>query len=186
MLGKYGSSPCKVDGDCQLVFENNACVSNCGEALPVSTAGFFETNIAGDAQACNMACPGFGGPPPCLQQVAVCSNGTCTALPAGGVGGGVGAACMKARATYNADRTALLAKLSSAHCNQDTDCALQFESNACVTNCGEALTLGAADTFTAAIQQDSDACDATCPPLPLPPCAALGTACVNGVCTTTP
>jgi hypothetical protein len=83
-LGKYGSIPCKVDSECRLVYEQNSCVFNCGEALPVSTAGFFETNIAPLAMACDAACPPIA-PPPCLAQVAVCSNGSCTTVPANGL-----------------------------------------------------------------------------------------------------
>jgi hypothetical protein len=82
LLGKYSSTPCKQDTDCQLVFESNACVTNCGEALPVVNAGSFETNISGDAMVCNAACPAMSTPH-CAPQVAVCSNGTCTALPMG-------------------------------------------------------------------------------------------------------
>jgi hypothetical protein len=84
-LEKYGSTPCKQDTDCRLVFEQNSCVSNCGEALPVSTAGLFESNIASLAMACNAACPPIPSPP-CVPQVAVCSNGSCTTVPAGSFG----------------------------------------------------------------------------------------------------
>ena len=62
MLDKYNSTPCKIDTDCRLVFEGNACVTNCGVALPISTASFFESNIAGLAMACNASCPAL--PPP--------------------------------------------------------------------------------------------------------------------------
>jgi hypothetical protein len=82
-LKKYGESHCQVDGDCRLVFEDNSCVSNCGEALPVSTASFFESNIQPDATACNNACLGLSGKPDCMEQVAVCSNGLCVAVPRG-------------------------------------------------------------------------------------------------------
>jgi hypothetical protein len=81
MLEKYGMSGCMIDGDCRLVFESNACVSSCGVALPVSTAGFFETNIQGDANACDSACPPLLSPP-CVPLTAVCSNGMCTAVSA--------------------------------------------------------------------------------------------------------
>jgi hypothetical protein len=84
-LQKYGSFPCKQDSECRLVFEENSCVFNCGEALPVTTAVDFETNISGYAAACNMACPPNPAPP-CLPQVAVCSNGTCTSVPQAGLG----------------------------------------------------------------------------------------------------
>jgi hypothetical protein len=83
LLEKYGEPACKQDSDCRLVYEGNACVSNCGEALPVVTAGSFEMNISSEAAACDAACPPIPKPP-CVQQVAVCSNGMCTAVPGGG------------------------------------------------------------------------------------------------------
>jgi len=85
LLEKYGEASCKQDSDCRLIFETNACVSNCGEALPASTANNFVTNMAGLAMACNQSCPPIATPP-CAPQVAVCSNGRCTAVQSGGLG----------------------------------------------------------------------------------------------------
>jgi hypothetical protein len=59
-----------------------------------------------------------------------------------------------------------------------------FEHNACVTNCGEALPVSTAGFFESGIQSFADACDASCPPLPLPPCAAFVAVCSNGLCVT--
>ncbi|HVU53309.1 MAG TPA: hypothetical protein VHL80_21640 [Polyangia bacterium] len=84
-LEKYGSTSCKQDADCTLVFESNACVANCGEALPAASAGFFQSNIAPDAMACDASCPPLALPP-CVPQVAVCSNGRCATVPKGGLG----------------------------------------------------------------------------------------------------
>jgi hypothetical protein len=84
MIQKYGSTPCKIDSECKIVYETNACVTNCGVALPVSTAGFFESNIESWAAACNAACPAKPLPP-CLALSAVCSNGLCTLVPHGGI-----------------------------------------------------------------------------------------------------
>jgi hypothetical protein len=81
-LDKYGSSRCAADAECRLVFEDNACESNCGEALPVSTANLFESNIQADADKCDGVCPALSGKPDCTPLVPVCSNGLCVALPA--------------------------------------------------------------------------------------------------------
>jgi len=83
LLAKYDATPCNVDADCTLVVEQNACVTNCGVALPVSTAPLFTANLEMLAIACDDACPPLAVPP-CAPEVAVCSNGLCTALPAGG------------------------------------------------------------------------------------------------------
>jgi hypothetical protein len=81
-LDKYGSAGCNIDSDCMFFSEQNACVTNCGEALPVSTFGNWDGNIKNFAAACNAACP----PKPllpCAHFVAACSNGKCVTVPGG-------------------------------------------------------------------------------------------------------
>jgi hypothetical protein len=79
-IDKYTMGTCKGDADCTIVLETNACVTNCGTAFPVWGATNFNSNITSLTVACNMACP----PKPllpCAHFSAVCSNGTCVALP---------------------------------------------------------------------------------------------------------
>jgi hypothetical protein len=78
LVEKYNSSGCMTDTDCTLVFEDNACVSNCGTAFPVSLASNAESNLKSAAQ---MDCGTCARPdrPPCALLVALCSNGHCTA-----------------------------------------------------------------------------------------------------------
>ena len=83
LLAKYGTFPCKTDGECQLVVEDNACESNCGEALSTTTAGDLTSNIQSDATVCDSVCQPLARPP-CPRLVAVCSNGVCAAVPASG------------------------------------------------------------------------------------------------------
>jgi hypothetical protein len=80
MLDKYGSAGCNIDSDCMFFTEHNACVTNCGEALPVSTYGSWDQNIQGLADSCNAVCPPKPLPS-CAHFVAVCSNGKCVAAP---------------------------------------------------------------------------------------------------------
>jgi hypothetical protein len=81
LVEKYSSGGCKVDTDCALVFEDNACASNCGTAIPKALADGFASNLDATAAASCATCP----PPikpPCAPLAAVCSNGKCTPLPA--------------------------------------------------------------------------------------------------------
>jgi hypothetical protein len=187
LLDKYGSTPCQTDADCRLVFENNSCVHNCGEALPVVNASNFETNLASLAMACNASCPPTAVPP-CAVQVAVCSNGRCSAIP--GAGGAPPPpppapnpqACQNALAAYDADRAALFGKLSSVGCQVDTDCALVFEHNSCVSNCGSPLPAIVANAFQMGLATDSAACNASCPLIAPPICTTVSPVCVAGTC----
>jgi hypothetical protein len=78
LVEKYNFSGCKVDSDCALVFENNACVSNCGTAFPKGLADQAQSNLDSLAASDCAMCP---KPviPPCVPLVAVCSNGQCVA-----------------------------------------------------------------------------------------------------------
>jgi len=81
LLEKYNSTPCHTDTDCTLVDEDNACVSRCGVAFPTILANSAMSNLD---SAAKMDCAGCPPPlkPPCILQIAVCSNGQCTtALP---------------------------------------------------------------------------------------------------------
>jgi hypothetical protein len=85
-IEKYSMTPCTLDTDCRLVIETNNCDTSCFSALPVTVAGLYESNISSDAAACNAECPAPPRPP-CVPQVALCSNGTCTSVNARGGSG---------------------------------------------------------------------------------------------------
>ena len=99
---------------------------------------------------------------------------------------GFSQACNAAMAQYQGERQAYLSKYGEAPCKQDTDCGLVFESNACVSTCGVALPVSTASFYANNLIPAAMTCDASCPPLPPPPCARLNAVCSNGMCTALP
>jgi hypothetical protein len=80
LLEKYSASPCKIDSECTLVPEMNRCVARCGVVLPVTTAGFFESNSSSFADTYCPGCP--PSPiPPCARLFPLCEAGKCVAGP---------------------------------------------------------------------------------------------------------
>jgi hypothetical protein len=120
----------------------------------------------------------------------ICPTGFHAEVPMGGCCPtcvmGVSMQCNGAQAAYGAQRSALLEKYSAPSCMVDSDCTLVYESNACVSNCGEALPVATASSFTMNLMTLAGACDMACPPKAAPPCALLTAACSNGKCTTVP
>jgi hypothetical protein len=78
LIDKYSRAGCQVDHDCTLVYESNACVSNCGTAFLAGLAENAIMNLTIFANEDCSTCP-KPEPPPCAPVVAVCSNGRCTA-----------------------------------------------------------------------------------------------------------
>lgn len=77
LIQKYNSSPCKLDSDCTLVGENNACASTCGTAIFAGLASDYASNLKNAAADCASCSP--PPIPPCAALVALCSNGQCVA-----------------------------------------------------------------------------------------------------------
>ncbi|HVR01243.1 MAG TPA: hypothetical protein VMT47_03865 [Polyangia bacterium] len=75
LIQKYNFSPCKLDSDCTLVVEQNACVSDCGTAIFAAAALDFESNSKSASVDC-ASCPS-PAIPPCAALVALRSNGQC-------------------------------------------------------------------------------------------------------------
>jgi hypothetical protein len=207
---RFRGLPCLTDADCTPVPEANACGPPCpNTALTTAGGGQFLASLKSDADVCNSVCPPqatlFCPPNP-----VVCQNGACafagidcvaqeclapSSCPTGfHVGLPVGQccemcvrsvskACNDAETAYTAQRSTLLEKYGATSCLVDADCAFVFESNACVTTCGEALPTSTAVDFSANLMMLAVACDAACPLLPPPPCVQLTAICSNGTCT---
>jgi len=75
LVEKYNSSPCKLDSDCTLVVEQNACVSDCGTAIFAAAVSNYDSNLKNASADC-ASCPPPDRPP-CVFLVALCSNGQC-------------------------------------------------------------------------------------------------------------
>ena len=65
----------------------------------------------------------------------------------------------------------LLAKLSQSACSADTDCAVLWETNACVSTCGTPAPVSAIDSATADLSDFAKKSCSSCGPIPIPPCA---------------
>jgi hypothetical protein len=85
--------------------------------------------------------------------------------------GGAGAdQCGAGKTAYQKHRDELLAKALQTACTADADCAVLWETNACVSTCGTPAPASAIDGTTADLSAFAKKNCNFCAPIPIPPC----------------
>jgi hypothetical protein len=101
----------------------------------------------------------------------------------GAAGGNGTAACASGKDGYQHKREQVLQTARASGCKEDADCGTLWESNACVSTCGSAVPRASIDAASAELLDWAKGACATCPPIPVPPCAPPGPLrCVQGQC----
>ncbi|HEX4406555.1 MAG TPA: hypothetical protein VH560_17070 [Polyangia bacterium] len=77
LVDKYTEGGCTSDDDCALFTESNQCAHNCGTVVNAALVMTATSNLDAEATSDCGTCPPTNVEPPCLFQVALCSNGKC-------------------------------------------------------------------------------------------------------------
>jgi hypothetical protein len=91
-------------------------------------------------------------------------------------------ACKDGQAAYLTFRLQLIDKYTSVGCKASNDCAIVYENNRCVSNCGTALPVNLADSAQQNLRAAAESDCASCPPAEVPPCIPEVASCIQGKC----
>jgi hypothetical protein len=123
------NTTCKVDSDCVLAYQHNACTANCGIALSTSAATSVNTALTAYATNNCASCPA-PAPPPCPASSATCINGACALnLPVFPTGSGGSTGSAGASSASGAD-SACTGATPVAPCASDPQQVSYCQSNA--------------------------------------------------------
>jgi hypothetical protein len=78
LLDKLAASGCKVDADCGVFWENNACVSTCGVVVPSVGMAAASTELQNSAAELCSSCAPIPVPPCVPPQPVSCKQGQCS------------------------------------------------------------------------------------------------------------
>ncbi|MEI9951835.1 MAG: hypothetical protein WDO74_23345 [Pseudomonadota bacterium] len=173
-MGRGGSAPARAgasgDGACNNV---NCTTADCpAGSVPVLAPGAC-------CATCESSCP------PCPK--VACGTGSHFEQPADTCCpicvDDWSSACQMGVQTYSAQRTAMLKKYSLG-CSRSSECVTIAPVNLCEHGCSYgALWYGVADSFESNLSDAADMYCASCPQVPVPPCAPPPMArCINGQC----
>jgi hypothetical protein len=91
-------------------------------------------------------------------------------------------ACNQGKKAYAEFRAQLIEKSNSLGCNTSMDCALVYEINRCVSNCGTAFAVAVGPSAEQSLRSFAETNCASCPPVLVPPCPPAFVYCTQGVC----
>ncbi len=80
LLAKVSQTVCKLDADCAVLWENNACVSTCGTAAPASAIDGATAELNDFAKKNCSSCGPIPVPPCVPPQPLACQQGRCGGL----------------------------------------------------------------------------------------------------------